>query len=310
MKKTGIIIIIFITGIISSISAQDSLRMQNLPDGNFSSSGNGFQKRQLSLGIFWRNVITGDLVKWGAGLNYKLKDGASSDVYTAGFAAHLTFNTSRHIGVVTGLEIVNYSGRASGNFEDNYTDDNLRFHYILAGYREKQQLVLLSIPLMLKYSTAPLYDISAKYFAAAGFKFGIPLTDRATIDPGSVTTYGEFLREDETYINFPEHGFVNEMTGFNQKSKMDIKLGVTLALEAGINFLSDENISAIASIYCDLGLNNMIRRDNKKMVEYLPYSPEHLQFNSIMRTDKANSMAISSIGLKLSVSFNLDKQTK
>lgn len=319
------------TGTINIGAAQDSTPPKSFPD--YYDTENAFPKRELSLGVFWRNFLANDLGKWGAGLNYKLNDGTSSDVYTAGLAAHVIFNITPSIGIVTGLEIANYSGKATGNFDGAYTinldnmqqipenqttegGDYLSFSYRLRDYREQQKLALISVPLMVKYSTPAFFDISAKYFVAFGFKFGIPLIDRVTIDPGYVSTTGYFSREKERFPSenddFPEHGWVTGATGYSAESKMGIKLDVSLALETGITFMSNEDISAAASIYYDFGLNNIIRGDNKNMVEYYPEARDyqHLGFNSIMKTDRANRMLINSLGLKLIVNFNLDKKNK
>jgi hypothetical protein len=320
-----LVTILIMAHIVNIGAAQDSIRTQNIPDYY----GDVFQKRQLSLGVFWRNFLTDGIGKWGAGLNYKLIDGTSSEVHTIGLAAHLIFNITPCIGIVTGLEIANYSGKAAGNFEGYYRMelDNgipdaignvhyIDFSYKLRDYSEQQKLALLSVPVMVKYSTSAFSDINAKYFVALGFKFRIPLIDRTTIDPGYVSTSGYFSREMDTYPaeghNFPEHGFVTSATGFNAKNKIGIKPGVSLALETGVTFMSSEDINAAASIYYDLGLGSMLRRGNKHMVEYYPDARdyEHLGFNSIMRTDRANSVIINSLGLKLIVNFNLDKKTK
>jgi hypothetical protein len=327
--KIILLIMCITTSIAGRVTAQDSIRTQNFPDYY----ENSFQKRQLSLGVFWRNFVSEDLGKWGAGLNYKLNDGTSSEVYTIGLAAHVIFNITPGIGIVTGLEIANYSGKAAGNFEEAYTFDldamqkiqklqkqedgnYLDFTCRLRDYREQQKLALFSVPVMVKFTTPAFTDVNMKYFVAFGFKLGIPLIDRVTIDPGYVSTSGHFSRENETYpsgsFDFPEHGWVTGARGFNAESKMGIKLGVSLALETGVTFMSNEDISAAASIYYDFGLSSMIRRDSRNMVEYYPEARnyEHLGFNSIMRTDRASSVVINSLGLKLTVNFNLDKKPK
>jgi hypothetical protein len=313
-NKTGIKILmtfIIMTGITGSVFAQDSVRTQNIPYNNY---GDDFKKYELSLGVFWRNVFS-DENKWGAGLNYKLDDGTSSGIYTAGWATHLIMNITNNIGLVSGFEIASYSGKATGNFNENYTAthaDGTEFIYTysLKNYAEQQKLTLFSIPLMVKFSTNPFSDIYMKYFAACGFKVSIPLARTATINPGSVTTTGYFHEEGMEYSGFPNQGFV---TGFNapeQKSKIDFKMGVALALETGITFISNEDLSAGASIYCDVGLNNLLKPGNRYMVEYRRLTPEQLLFNSIMTTKRINSVEMFSIGLKLSVNFNLDKKAR
>jgi hypothetical protein len=87
-------------------------------------------------------------------------------------------------------------------------------------------------------------------------------------------------------------------------------MGVALALETGVTFMSNEHINAGASVYCDIGLNRLLKSDSRHMVEYQRLSPERLQFNSIMMTDRISNVEMFSLGLKLTVNFNLDKKNK
>jgi hypothetical protein len=317
MNKKGIVLIIFIvmTSIINSLSAQDSVRTQNAPNSDFLYEGDDFQKYQLSLSSFWRGYLSDGFGKWGAGLNYKLKDGTSSNMYTIGFAGNLTFNVNQNIGIVSGLEIASYSGKASGNFEDSYlavdaAGYDFTFKYILKDYSEQQKLTLLSVPLMVKFSTNSFSDVHVKYFAACGFKIGIPVSGGATVRPESLTTTAHFHEENIVYRDFPEQGLVSNFHAPKQQSKIDFRMGVALALETGLTFMSNENINAGASVYCDIGLNSLLKSDNRHMVEYQRLNPGQLRFNSIMKTGKVNSVELFSLGLKLSVNFNLNKKDK
>ena len=307
------------TGIIAKGTAQDSVALQNVPNSsqlNYEAADDdGFRKYELSLGVVWRNFLADDLGKWGAGLNYKLQDGTGSNISTTGLAANLTFNITRNVGLVSGLELTRYSGKASGNFDETYETvhadgSDFSFRYILRDYSEQQKLTLLSVPLMVKFSTNPFSDIDAKYFAAFGFKVGIPLARQAAINVASVTTTGYFHNENILYRDFPEQGFVSSFNPPTQKSKIDFKLGVALALETGITFVSNEDLSAGASIYCDIGLNRLLRPSDRYMVEYQRLTPELLRFNSIMLTHRVSSVELFSLGMKLFVNFNLDKKTK
>jgi hypothetical protein len=292
------------------VSAQDSLQSQTIPP-----DGDGFRKYELSTGIFWRNFLTGDFDKFGAGLNYKLDDGTSSDIYTIGLAAHFTYNLTRNLGLVSGVEIAAYGGKASGNFSGSYPavdrgGYDLTFAYSLKDYREQQNLTLLSIPLMVKYTTNPFSDIHARYFCGFGFKIGLPLVREATIKSGTLATTGYFYEELILYRDFPEEGFVSNYRVPEQQSKIGFKPVVALALETGLIFTSNEQVSAGASIYCDFGLNNLLKPDNRHPVEYQRLTPWQLGFNSIMTTNKVNRVEMFSLGLKLIVIFNLDKKNR
>jgi hypothetical protein len=314
-----LITMIIMTGIAGAGMAQDSVGTQNFPDSeihDYDYADSGYSKFSFFLSPFWRNYLSqprSSFWKKGAGLSYRLEDGTVSDISTIGFAANIAFNVNSNIGIVSGLEIVNYGGKATGNFTETYSTydangDMLDFTYSLKDYREQQRLMLLSVPLMVRFSTPAFSDVNIKYFVACGFKIGIPVVQRATITPGSVTTTGYFHRELALYEDFPEQGFVNGLTGITRQSSMDFRLGVAAALETGLIFMSSENISAGASIYCDIGLNNILKRDNRHIVEYQRFTPGQLRFNSIMKTKHVSSVETLSIGLKLSIYFSLDKK--
>ena len=72
--------------------------------------------------------------------------------------------------------------------------------------------------------------------------------------------------------------------------------------------MSNEDLSAGASIYCDIGLNRLLRPGDRYMVEYQRLTPEQLRFNSIMLTHRVSSVELFSLGMKLFVNFNLDKK--
>jgi hypothetical protein len=297
---------------------QDSLLTQNFRSDTSYYDDSGYSRFQLILAPFWRNYLTlpnSSFWKIGAGLNYKFRDGTISDASTIGFAANLTFNVTSTIGIVSGLEIVSYNGKVSGNFNETYSAEDaygytFDFSYSLRDYREQQQLVLLLVPLMLKYSMHPFSDVNARLYVAGGFKIGIPVKNLATIKPGFVTTTGYFYEEKNLYSDFPEWGFVNNLTEVVRKSKMGYKVGVTASIEAGIVFMSTEKISAGASIYCDIGLSNILKHNNLHMVEYPQSIYENLHFNSVMNTDHVNSVEIFSIGLKLSITFDVFRKFK
>jgi hypothetical protein len=316
MKTVSTVLILFLMiSFVGRISAQDLGLTQELSNVDSEDEANDIAKYQLSLGVFWRNFLANDLGKWGAGLNYKLNSGTSSNLYTVGAVANVIYNLNQNIGIISGLELAFYSGRASGNFELGYPTsdamgDAMTFTYKLRNYKEQQQLTLLSLPLMLRLSTNPFPDISTKCFAALGFKVGIPITGRTIIEPGILTTTALFHEENIVYSDVPEQGLVTEYQAPYTRKKVEFNTEFALAFETGVIFMSNENVSAGVSIYCDMGLNNILKPDNSYMVEYQKMTPGQLRFNSIIRTNDASSVEMLSIGLKLFTILNIDKRRK
>jgi hypothetical protein len=97
--------------------------------------------------------------------------------------------------------------------------DDFTFNYSLRGYSEKQNAVLLTVPLMVKYSL-PLGSGATTYYASGGLKFGIPVSAKASISPGTVTTSGYYSFEDGTYTDLPQYG-LNNMQKVNDRHVLE-----------------------------------------------------------------------------------------
>jgi hypothetical protein len=310
-RKTGFIflIIFIITGICNNLAAQDS--------GNEGDIYYKYAKHELAFTAYWRNFLGkasySNFLGKGAGLIYNLSDGTTYSNYTLGLAADYTYNISNHFGLVSGIGIANYGGQASGNFSDEYLafdtrGDEFTYAYKLEEYREQQSLTMILIPLMAKYSSKPFGDIEMRYFVAGGMKFGIPFKDKTDISAVSLTTTGHYNYEDELYDNLPQHGFVN-MKDISEKSKTAFKFSVLASIEAGLRVRDKEKIDAVASIYCDFGLQNL-KQDDRHLVEYNWQNPEKPYFNSVKTTGRVDMVRIASVGLKIGIILNWYKDNK
>jgi hypothetical protein len=331
---TTVLIIIFVTGMFGNLFSQDIFSQdaenslteitENIAEPQTRNKiinvlDYPFWKYNLSVGVLFRNYLFRNFEQdevggWGAGLKYKLKNGRNSGSSTIGLATHFTFNLTRNFGIISGIEITRYFSEIVGDFEDSYETRHADgspfiYSYVISEYSEQQKLSLLSVPLMAKFSMNPFSDIDAKYFAAVGFKVGIPVIKQAEITHGRVTTKGFFYdKENIQYADFPDQGFVTRYAAPEQQSKIDFKLMTTLTIETGITFTSNEDINSGVSIYCDIGLNNLLESTERHMLEYQRTTPERLHFNSIMMTGRVGDARILSAGLKLFVNFNLNKK--
>ncbi|MDR1593306.1 MAG: PorT family protein [Prevotellaceae bacterium] len=296
------------TGIYDNVVAQNS--------GNDGEIYYRYAKHELAFTACWRNFLGkasySTFLGKGAGLTYNLSDGTTHSNYTLGLAADYTYNISNHFGLVSGVGIINYGGKAAGNFSDEYLTfdirgDELTYSYKIEEYKEQQSLTMIMIPLMAKYSSKPFGEIEMRYFVAGGMKFGIPFGDKTEISASTLTTTGHYEFEDELYDDLPQHGFVTGLKDVSEKSQTAFKFSVIASIEAGLRVRDKERMDAMVSLYCDFGLQNM-KQDDRHLVEFNWQNPEKPHFNSIKTTGRVNMVRIASAGLKIGIILNWYKK--
>jgi hypothetical protein len=254
---------------------------------------------------------------YGAGgmsdLNYKFDAGKVEGGFGGGAGVAYTYNIDANFGITAGIGFASYAGKVtSETFSGQYNTpddigDDFRFSYSVAGYEEKQSATLFTIPLMAQYSAFVDGRKSKLFVAAAGLKFGLPPNATATITPGSVTTTGYYAYEDRTYSDFPQRGFVTGQSATAVKSNIDLGITTMLSLEAGLQFVLNEQTGVYAGLFLDYGLNDIRKTKSSQVVEYQPYSPARFKYNSVLNTEKVNKVNLFSAGIKVGVKLKKAK---
>jgi hypothetical protein len=243
-------------------------------------------------------------------VNYTLSDnGSKSGGIGGGAGLGYTFNINPSLGIVTGVEMSMYASEASyGRLQKEYgsgTGENrLQFSYSVNGYKETQSIRLFSIPVMVQYSL-PLGSGSARFFASGGFKLGFPISATADISPGTATTFGYYAYEDITYVNLPQHGFINNVKLPDVSRDIDLGFSTSLALETGVRFTLTDKIGLYTGLYFDYGLNSIQKIDDRHLLEYDVANESSFKYNSVLNTALTDKVNLLSIGLKVRVSIKL-----
>jgi hypothetical protein len=237
------------------------------------------------------------------------KNGSVSGVLGGGAGLGYTFNINSSLGIVTGVEMATYGAEASfGNISDKYKEETVErpyeFSYSLKNYKEKQSVTVFSIPVMAQYGL-PLGSGSTKFYAAGGFKFGFPMSVKADITPGTATTSMHGIPEDVIYENMPHHGLVTDKVLPSTKKEPELGFSAALALEAGVGFALTYKINLYAGAYFNYGLNNILKTDDRHLLEYNSADETTFIYNSVLDTDLTNKANLLSIGLKLRIGFKL-----
>jgi hypothetical protein len=243
-------------------------------------------------------------------INYRFNTGTHSGGVGVGAGFDYAYNIDGNVAIVTGLSFTTYSGKLSisNDYAESYRsiDDNgdaFSLKYSFDGeYRERHNIVMISIPLMMRYSI-PLGRSSMKYYMSGGFKIGFPLFARATITPGTVSTSGTYEYEARTYTNLFEHGFVNGYSGEQTDSRIRFGLMPLLLLETGFRIPIGYTTALNVGLYLDHSLSGVQTSNDKHVLEYQSFLPTQFNYNSVINTAIVKDIMLFSAGLKIGIVF-------
>jgi hypothetical protein len=181
-------------------------------------------------------------------LHYKFDAGKVSGGFGGGGGVGYTYNISPKFGITTGVEFTLYGSKVTSDaFSGQYNtpDDNgddFRFTYSVSGYEEKQSATLLTIPVMAQYS---IKSKSISVVLAGGLKLGLPMSATTTISPGSITTSGTYVYEDQIYTDLSQHGFVTGQSVSAVKSDISLGFFYNFVLGSGTAFFTERKSGII-----------------------------------------------------------------
>jgi hypothetical protein len=246
-------------------------------------------------------------------ISYKFNHGSHNKGLSGGIGVNYAYNIDEHFAVVSGLGLASYYGRLKmNNYEEKYLSadnygEEFGMRYTIAGeYREKQNIILLYIPVMARYSLplSFLGDGSIKYFVMGGMKLGIPFVARATIDPYIASTYGYYEYEGIEYSNvLPEYGFTDKYSSEKTKSRIRFGVAPLLSLETGVHIPIGYKYKLTAGFYVDYCFANVHKSDDRHILEYQSSLHVYYNYNSIMNTDAIKKITLFNSGIKVGILF-------
>jgi hypothetical protein len=239
-------------------------------------------------------------------LNYTLDARGSKTDGSGGISGHIgltyTWNINDYFGIVTGAELASYGAKSSYDaVAGNRMYGECHFHYSINNYVEEQSITFISIPVMFQYS-AFLDDVK-KIYLAGGFKLGLPVNAAATLFPGTIKTWGEYVFEKQPYDDITEKGFEPARKPGSIPLDIDETLFLAASLETGVRFVLTDKILLYTGAYCDYGLNNIRSSKNNDIIAYQEITPSILKYASILNTGHVNKVKIFGAGLRVRVSF-------
>jgi hypothetical protein len=284
---------------VSNVSAQDQAVDKVM---------SGYHKHEISA------ALAVDIL----GINCKLESGVHRVWFGGNFGVEYAYNINSRIALRTGVDVSFYNGKIDIDddiLSGEYTavgaslEEFVMQYSLRGGYNEHYNVVMLAIPLMMKYNTPFGTKYGAKYYIAGGLKIGIPLTATSTIVPGNYTTKAYYAYENCTYFNtgtstIPnKYGIGSWSDNGSYDSNIELVVTPMLAFETGVR-IPIKRSSIYAGMYLDYGLRSMQKLKTEYPIEYQYQNPGTLVYNSILNTAVVKKMSIISIGLKVGIGIS------
>ncbi|GHT22553.1 hypothetical protein FACS189430_04510 [Bacteroidia bacterium] len=179
--------------------------------------------------------------------------------------ASYTYRISDHWGIGTGIEAALFSGKStlaslSDSYPSNDSERNFEYHYTLTGYSDRQQAILLNIPLMLHFQTG-------RFYAALGGKAGIPLSAKFSSSADKLDASGVYPPSTLT-LHAPKFMGFGQFTDLSNKGTLALKTAFFASAEAGIRWRLSEKLSLSTGLYVDYGINNIRPTAATPLIDY------------------------------------------
>lgn len=240
----------------------------------------------------------------GGGMNtlsYKLLDGTQKG--QAGYtlnAAYSYFFTPQW-GIQTGVGLQSFSSMSTQNDLSASPDvdsdgHGYEFRSLYKNWQEKQQALMIDIPLELQYK----HPIGKKFgiIASAGAKISFPINASYKTSDGTLTTTGYYSQWDIELSDMPQHGF-STFTDF--KGNLSLKPAYMGIADLGGMYKLSEKMDLYFGGYFNYGLNNVIRPGTN-----LQFRPNGV-YNGVFASTQTKDVKTFSIGLKVGIYLKVSK---
>ena len=220
-----------------------------------------------------------------------------------GGGAGYTYRFSEHWGIAIGIEAALFNGKytlatLSDHYPSNDGEDDFEYHYTLTGYSDRQQAILLNIPLMARFQTG-------RFYAALGGKVGIPLSAKFSNSADKLDASGVYQPSNLT-LHDPKYMGFGSFTGLSNKGSLALKTTFFASAEAGIRWRLSDKLSLSTGLFVDYGINSIRPSAAAPLIDY-PASDDYRPNSALASTnagkplaDKLNPLAA---GIKIGLVF-------
>ncbi|GHT14009.1 hypothetical protein AGMMS4956_11100 [Bacteroidia bacterium] len=238
----------------------------------------------------------------------------------AGGGLGYTYRFSNHWGIATGIEAALFNGKRSLNPQSetylrNDGTEDFNYTYTLTGYRDRQQAILLGIPLMLRFQTdikMPNLTALQGFYAALGGKVGIPLSAKFNNSTDQLTASGQYA-SGKFVLNKPKFMGFGNFTDLSNKGSLALKTAFFASAEAGLRWRLNDKLSLATGLYVDYGINSIRPSAAAPLIDY--HGSDNYQPNSVLTSTNAGKPLVDKLhplaaGIKVGLLFGIPPSDK
>ena len=237
-------------------------------------------------------------------LSYSLLNGTEKTQAGYTLNAGYTYFFTSNWGIHTGLGIQTFNSMSTLNYLSNTQDidadgQTYQFKANYTNYQEKQQAILIDIPLAIQYRF-PLNE-KIGLLASIGAMMALPVKSSFKTFGGGLVTTGYYSQWNVELSDMPQHGFSTMTNSFTGNTTLKTSyMGIA---DMGGLFKMSQRLDLYVGGYINYGLNNVLTPDSK-----LIYQPNGV-YNGVLASSQTNNVTPISFGVKIGVYFHLGKHT-
>ncbi|SHF54036.1 Outer membrane protein beta-barrel domain-containing protein [Mariniphaga anaerophila] len=175
--------------------------------------------------------------------------------------------------------------------------DPFEYMITMETLNEDQWVYMLNIPVRIQYETL---GEKTRFFGAAGFQWGVPLSSRFQSRATNLETSGYYPEWDAVLESplFAGFGNWNELSG--EKEDLELKHSYGLQFELGIKQMFGENQRIYAGVYADLGLNDLKKTgiEKTRLVGYNNDDPGQPNLGTVIYAAHENRNFVKKVSMR------------
>jgi OOP family OmpA-OmpF porin len=262
-----------------------------------------FRSRAQELGI----ELNGGL----QGTQYQLQNGKTMELPGGSLGLSYSFRLASHWNLVTGITGGIFRTRAMLNdgvvFTYGQVDDAgsaFQYNVKTTGYKETQQFVAASIPLLLQYQTV---GPRTQWYLSAGGKALFPLNASIKLSAKQLSLSGYYPDYNIELSNLPQHGF-GTINNWSASQTAELRPAAVLSVATGLSFRLSRATRLYTGLYLDYGLSDLKgKTDSMPLLTYSSAGVNNVQANSVLKMSITGQMTLLSFGLQMRLSFGSAK---
>lgn len=227
--------------------------------------------------------------------NHKVKD---ENGFNLGLEYNYKLNQKMNLGIgITYLKL--NSELQLKELESSYStidieNETFDFRYKATNIKEKYETDFIQIPIFVSYEGTS----KTTYYAQAGVKFTLAVKGNYKQTVGDLKTSG-YYPDYNIELKAPLFMGFGEFENQVSSGKLNIETSYVASIEAGIKHEFNKEKNLYVGLFFDYGLNNMLSKSDKELVEYQTNQPTNFNLESVSNSKFAEIMRISSFGVKL-----------